>query len=470
MKILLINPAFNRYGGIRGHGGAMPPLNLCSLAAYARARNEDARFTILDAEIEGLSHEQAADTAVELAPDLIGITANTSAFDSVICLSRVLKQRLPGTPVVIGGPHPSALPARSLEETGADFVVRGEGEVTFTEVLERVRDGGGWNEVLGLAYRDGGEIRINPPRPLLQDLDALPFPARDLIPNERYAPPPSKRVSLGPTTLMVTSRGCPFDCGFCGAKTVWTQRLRMRGAESVVAEIEECVERYGIRTFNIADEFFTADGARVLAICSAILERGLDIRWVCFARASGLELETLKAMRKAGCYEISYGIESGDPDMLERIGKRIDLDEAREVIGRTKKAGIATHASYMFGYIGETEKTMRATLRFAKRLNTSVAAFFVASPLPGTRLYEEALEHGYLREDATWLDYAPLANRTPVLNLPGLDAATIRAWHRKALRTYYLRPRYMLAHLAAIRHWHDIANLAGGLRLLFRIK
>ena len=472
LNVLLVNPAFSRYGGIVGHGNTMVPLNLCYLAGYGRRQHADAAFKILDAEVLGHRHEETVAKAVEFEPDLIGITANTCVFDSVMALVPMLKARLPNTRVVLGGPHPSALPEDSLIDSGADFAVMGEGELTFAQLIGRVKEAAdNFGDIPGLAFRhDDGAVHVNAPRPRIEDLDVLPFPARDLVDNSLYTPPPTKRVALGPSTLIATSRGCPFNCGFCGAKTVWERCLHARSPQSVVDEMHECIARFGIRTFNFSDEFFTAKKSRVLEICSEIRSRGLDIRWVCSARAQKLDFETLCAMKEAGCHEISYGIESGNQEILKRIDKSLKLDEARETIHLTKNAGITTHASYMFGYIGETEDTMRDTLRFAKELNTAVAAFFVASPLPGTRLYHEALEKGYLRDDATWQDYSPLSNRKPVLDSAELSAETVLKWHRRALRTYYIRPRYLLSRLLAIRHWYEIANLFGGLRILFRIK
>jgi radical SAM superfamily enzyme YgiQ (UPF0313 family) len=472
MKVILINPAFNRYGGVKGHGGSMVPLNLCYLAACARRSNPDVEFRILDSEIEGMNHEDTVRETVSFSPDLIGITTNTCVFDSVIALTLMLKTALPDVPVVLGGPHVSALPERSLEESGAEFVAIGEGELTFEDLVSRIRTGNSdWDAVDGLVYKDDkGQIRTNRPRQLIGDLDDLPFPARDLVRNELYTPPPTKRVSLGTSTLIATSRGCPHNCGFCGARTVWTKKTRTRRPEAVVAEIRHCVERYAISTFHFTDEYFTAGRKRVVEICRLIMQEGLKINWVCSARAQGLDLYTLRAMKAAGCHEISFGIESGNRDILRRIDKSLDPDEARRAIRLTKKAGIITHASYMLGYIGETEETIRDTIRLAKELNTHVAAFFVASPLPGTRFYREALEEGLIRADATWADYSPLSNRDGAIDLPGLPAPSIRKWHRRALRGYYFRPGYIVMRLISIRHWYEVSNLLAGLRLFFRIK
>lgn len=188
------------------------------------------------------------------------------------------------------------------------------------------------------------------------------------------------------------------------------------------------------------------------------------------ARAQHLDYETFEVMKESGCREISFGIESGNQDILNRIDKSLDLDEAIRVIRTAKKAGIKTHASYILGYIGETEKTIQDTIRFAKKLNTHIVAFFIVNPLPGSRLYQEASEKGYIRPDATWINYSPLSNTESVLELPHLSVAKIRKLHREALKSYYLRPRYIFLSLLSIRHWHDILNMFSGLKLFFHIK
>ena len=472
MRVLLLNPPFDLPGSVRGHGGAQIPLNLCYLAAYARQEHPDICIQILDADAEGLSCSEVAQRAADYRPDIIGITATTCAFDSVVALTDELKRRLPESLVVLGGIHPTALPERTLCESRADLLVIGEGEVTFAEAIgEYQRRAVNWRKIAGLAYRlDRGGVRVNQPRPLIEDLDALPFPARDLVRNDLYCAAPTKRVSSGIGTMVCTSRGCPHDCSFCGSTCVWQRRLRARSAQSVVDEFEECANVYGVRSVNFTDEFFTADKRRVLEICRALRQRKLRVPWVCTARAEKLDRETLEAMRMAGCREISFGVESGNLDVLRGMGKRLDLNEALRVVRATQRAGIATHASYMLGYIGETARTIQETIRFAEKLNTSVAAFFVASPLPGTRFYQEALEQGGIRPDARWIDYSPLANTTPVFSPPGITYERLRYLHRRALRRYYLRPRYVLARLLSIRHWHDLTNLLAGLKLILRIK
>jgi anaerobic magnesium-protoporphyrin IX monomethyl ester cyclase len=472
VKILLINPSFDGTGRIKGHGGSVIPLNLCYLAAYARSKDPQYDLRILDSEALGSGHREIVADANRFHPNVIGITTNTPVFDSVVKLTGRLKADLPQAKIVLGGPHGSALPERSLRESGADFVVVGEGEVTFAELLACIKAGrSDWAGIEGLVFKKpDGTVHACSPRALIADLDDLPFPARDLVDNQLYAPPPTKRVSFGPNTMIASSRGCPFRCGFCGAHTVWTRKIRMRSPQSVVSEIEECITRYGICSVNFTDEYFTADRQRVLEICGLIEEKKLKFAWVCSSRAERLNEETLRAMKKAGCREISFGIESGNPAVLKKMNKQLNLDHVRETIALTKKVGISTHASYIIGYIGETAHSIQDTIRLAEDLNTHVAAFFIASPLPGTELYREASEKNYLRPDATWQDFSPLSNRQSVLALPGLSAETIRRWHRKAIRHYYLRPAYISSRLRALRHGYEIANLLSGLKLWFSIK
>ena len=449
----------------------MMPLNLCSLAAYVRRQSSGLDFKVLDSERMSLNVTEIVEEVKLYCPDLIGITSNTCVFDVVKNITGLIKKEAPQIPIALGGAHVSALPERALVESGADFAVMGEGEMTLSEVVKKLELGRtDWSNIKGLAYLKDGRPVVNPPATLIQDLDILPFPARDLIDNKCYSAAPTKRVSLGPITLISTGRGCPYDCGFCAQRAIWGRKNRMRSPDSVVAEIEECVSRYDIHSFNITDELFTSDLERVAAISGLIRKRKLRVRWVCSARPERLDLETFKTMYAAGCREVSFGVESGSQKILERINKNTNLDEIRRVIGNAKKAGITTHASYIFGYIGEDDNTIRETIRFAKKLNTHVAAFFIASPLPGSRLYKEAMEKKYIDPGSAWANYSPLSNMKSVMSLPGLSSEKIRMWHRKAMTDYYLRPRYILLKIFSIRHLYDVANIFAGIKMLFGLR
>lgn len=470
MKIILINPMYTAYGGMEGHGGKSPPLNLGYLAAYVREKRKDYEVSILDAEALGMTFENIAVYLGKEKPDIVGITSSTPAYSSAVKISQICKKVANKIMVVVGGAHPSAFPKITAEEDTIDFVVAGEGEITFFELLGAIEKKKSFGDINGLAFRDSGRVILNKPRDLISELDSLPFPARDLMPHHLYQPPPTKRVSTFKATLLTSARGCPYNCNFCSAKVVWARKYRYRSLQNVIDEIEHCIKRFNIREFNLTDELFTLKEDRAKAFCEEVINRKLDIAWVCASRAGQVTEGLLRLMKKAGCKEINFGLESGDDEILKRMNKDNSLEAARESIRLVKKVGIKTHAGYMIGNLGETEYTIRKTIDFAKELNTDIAAFLITTPLPGTQLYEDALKLGYIRSDVDWKDFSPLSKGKPVMNLPGLNSESLMKWHRQAIKEYYLRPVYIIQKLFKIRNLADIYNLYNGFKLFLRIE
>lgn len=471
MKIILINPMFTLYGGVKGHGGSSPPINLGYVASYVRSQKPHYDLSILDAEALKLTYKDVENHVARERPDVVGITANTPAFHHVTNIAKSCKNVDKKIKVVVGGPHPSGLPEKTIRVRTIDYVVVGEGEVTFFELLNALEQGKNLNTVDGLLYKEHDQIIRTQPRELLKNLDILPFPARDLMPHDLYAPAPTKRVSNFQATSICSARGCPFDCTFCGAKLVWQRKYRFRSSKNVVDEIEHCVA-WGVREFNFTDELFTANAERVHELCEEILQRNLDIAFTCMSRVGAfVAKDMLQVMKKAGCKQISFGIESGSQTVLDTMHKKIRIDEARDSIQLVKDAGIKTHASYMIGNLEETQETIRQTIELAKELNTDIAAFFVTSPFPGTELWNEAVRRGYVREDVKWIDFSPLSSQgVPVLNLPDLSSEEIKAWHKRAIREYYLRPRYIAKRLFGLKSRVDILNLINGIKIFLRIQ
>jgi len=470
MRILLINPVYELYGGLKGMGGSAPPLGLAYIAAYARERKKDIDISILDTEALKLKLEEVKKRIIEIKPQVVGITSTTPCFHYALKIAELTKNISRKIKVVMGGAHPSALPRDTIKDVNVDYIVKGEGEITFFELIEALEGLRNFEDILGLVYKENNEIKENPPRPLIEDLDRLPYPARDLLPNHLYGPPPTKKVSTYKPTSITSGRGCPFRCYFCCARVVWTRRYRGRDPKKFVNEIEHCINRYNMREFSFTDELFTADYKRALDVCNEIIKRKLKIAWVCSSRAGLVTLELLDKMKKAGCREISFGIESGDQDILDSIHKDIVLNDVRKSIKLVKKAGIKTHGSFIIGNIGETPKTVRETIEFAKELNLDVAAFFVASPYPGTDLYDEAIKKDLIRKDWEWKDFSPLSNNLPLLNLPSLSPRMTLGLHRQALKEYYWRPRYILMKIFYMRRWVDFLNIYNGIKLFFNIK
>ncbi|MFH0803973.1 MAG: radical SAM protein [Candidatus Tagabacteria bacterium] len=471
MKVLFLNPPFTDYGGLEGHGGKALPLNLAYLAAYLREKRPAIEIKVLDCEGLGLRYAEIEEKIREISPDIVGITAPTPAFAQVLEICRIIKKISPKIVTVVGGPHPTALPEETTAEKNIDISVLFEGEIAFTELVDALDKDRPLDDIKGIVFKDKeGNIRQTPKRESIRDLDALPFPARDLFPLEIYFPPPTKRMSDKKAGNMITSRGCPYQCTYCMASFMWQRKVRFRSIKNVVDEIEECINKYGIGEFNFHDELFTVNKARTIEFCREVVKRNLDIAWVCMIRVDYTDEETLGWMKKAGCKKIMFGFESGSQMILDKMKKRVALDKAETAVKLVKKIGIKTAGNFMLGNIGETEKTIRQSIDLAKKLNTDTMAFFAASPYPGTEFYRIAKANGYFRKDFEWKDFTLVSNNLPPLNLPGLPAERILYWQKRAYREYYLRPRYILGKLFSVRNLVDLKNLYNGAKLFLRLE
>ena len=466
-----MNPPFTDYGGLQGHGGKAAPLNLAYLASYLMKIKPGVSVTILDCEGLRLKYEDIEARLRGIQPDIIGITMPTPAFLQGIETARMAKRLNKDVVIVAGGPHPTAFPIETLGEASIDITVYGEGEITFTEIVQALEADKPLSDVKGIAYKDkDGNARINAPQPLIADLDSIPFPSRDLLPLEIYFPPPTKRESNKPSGNMITSRGCPYECTYCMARIIWDKKVRLRGVANVVNEIEECAAKYGLGEFNFHDELFTLNRQRTIDICREIQRRKLDISWVCMVRVDYVWEDVLIEMKKAGCKKVMFGFESGAQEILDIMKKKTTIRQAIDAVKLVKRLGIKAGGNFMFGNIGETEETIRKSIELAKRLNTDTMAFFIASPYPGTEFYDTAKSKGYLRGDLQWKDFTLVAdNPNPPLNLPGLSSQRIAYWQKRAYREYYLRLGYVLQKISGIRSKVDIKNLIDGARILLRL-
>ncbi|MFZ5559775.1 MAG: B12-binding domain-containing radical SAM protein [Patescibacteria group bacterium] len=471
MKILLLNPPFTDYGGLEGHGGKALPLNLAYLAGYLREKRPDIEIKVLDCEALGLHYEQIRAKIKEMKPDLVGITTPTPAFTQVLEVCRIIKDISPKIIIVVGGPHPTALPRETIAEKNIDIVVIYEGEITFTELIEAIEKNKPLSQIKGIVFKDeDGNIHQTELRERIEDLDSLPFPARDLFPLDLYFPPPTKRISNKKAGNMITSRGCPYQCTFCMASFMWQRRVRFRSIKNVVDEIEECINKYGMGEFNFHDELFTVNRERTIEFCREVKRRNLDIAWVCMVRVDFVDEEILKEMKEAGCKKLMFGFESGDQGILDHMKKQVKVEDAYRATKLVKEAGIKTAGNFMIGNIGETEETIRKSINLAKKLNTDTIAFFVASPYPGTEFYYEAKKLGYFRPDFEWKDFTLVSNNLPPLNLPGLPAEKILYWQKRAYREYYIRPQYIWSKITGIRSLVDLKNLYNGAKLFLRLE
>ena len=471
MKILFVNPPYTNFEGIRESGGHMLPLSFGYLAAYARNKISGLEFEVLDCEVEGLDYRQIEERVRNSKPDLVGITAPTPPMKHVYKISEIIKGIYPDTPVVAGGIHPTVLPKRTMEEGGdIDFVVVGEGEITFFELITALKNGrNDFSDITGLCWRRGQEIIINPARALIKNLDEVPFAARDIFNLKLYFPAPTKKLSEEKATPILTSRGCAFNCVHCISKSIWQGCVRYRSSDAIIAEIEDCIDRYDIREFGFCDDTFTINKKRVLEICDKIIEKKLKIYWLCFARVNTIDEEVIRTIKKAGCKKISFGLESGNQKILDLMNKKTTLEQGREAVKIAKKYGLKTHAGFMLGNIGETVQTIKETINFARGLDLDNAIFYITSPFPGTELYQIAKGLGSITQDTKWEAFAPLTVQQPILVQSNVTGEELIYWQKKAFRQFYLRPKYIIGKIFQLRGVGTFKSSFEGIRILWRI-
>ncbi len=420
-------------------GSAMPGLALPCLAAWLERGGHSAR--ILDCQALGLTlAELPALLAREREPQLVGITTMTPIVPNALAIAGMCRRVFPDAMVVMGGAHASVLPEELLEDEHVDFAVRGEGERTLGELAE----GRAPAEIVGLSYREESGIRHNPDRPLIDELDELPLPAYHLLPLERYRPGLGTYRQL-PATSMLTTRGCASNCEYCFK--LFGRRMRRRSSTRVVEDIRQLKSRFGIRQIQFYDDSFTAHRRALREFCQEMTAAQLEVSWTCYGRVDGADAELLALMARAGCHQICYGIESGDAATLASIGKRIQLDQVRRVVRWTRAAGIEPRGTFMFGNRGETKASMERTLQLALSLDLDVALFSVATPYPGTELFRWAEKGGHLLTR----DWAQYDRAHAVLRLPSAAPEVVWAYHRRAYRRFYLRPRFLARRALRLR-------------------
>jgi len=457
--VLLINPPWITKDGNIWHGikGAMPPLGLLSVAAYAEREGFDVR--VLDLHVERTSIEAFRESLRDLTPRVVGIsmmTATAIAANRVAC---VVKEELPDCTVVVGGVHAEAMPTECLKNAAIDLAVRGDGEKTFSRIAARDPV----ESIRGVSFRRGTQAVHNPPAEQIMDLDSLPMPAYHLVPMRRYYPTLGAYRRL-PAINMLMTRGCPGKCTFCNsADTV----LRTRTADLVVNEIEHLRRTYGIRQIQFYDDTFTVMKQNVMRFCALMKERKLGVSWAAFVRADCFSETMARAMVEAGCHQIMFGVESGDETILKNIRKPIEMDRTRDAVKTAQKAGLQVRASFMFGNPGETEATMQRTIDYALKLNPDLAIFNITTPYPGTQMFTWARANGYLRTE-DWNDFE-LSD--PVLMLPTVDQTRIAAAYNRAYRSFYRRPGTFARQLKRVRNVrHLLDGVQGVFYILFRLR
>jgi len=466
MKVLLINPpafegvAYVREGRCMQRKGAWttvwPPISLVSVAAVLR--NDGHEVKLIDGIASDTSRSQLSQQIASFKPNAIIINTATPSIVGDLSIAKMAKSIDLKIFTAAFGMHVTALPAESLElQPELDACIRGEPEETARELIHSIAHKKDLSKVKGISFR-AKKVIHNEDRPFIENLDKLPWPARDLLDKTKYVLPFTGDIF---TTVLV-ARGCPFNCTFCEANKYYGKKFRMRSVNNVVDELEHLTKE-GITNFLFWSDTFTANKKWGMAVCDEILKRGLKIKWVTNSRVDTIDEEFLRKMKQAGCWMLGFGVESGDQTILNNIRKGITLEKVRSAIGLTKKVGIQTTLHFILGLPGETKGTMEKTIRFAKELDPEFVQFYCAIPYPGTDFGKYAKEQGWVL-DAPWEKYEQLYS---ILDRPGLSHEDIMKARSRAYREFFMRPSKVLQHIKDITSWNALKQtIATGLSFM----
>lgn len=433
----------------------LPPTDLLYLASISRAAGY--KPSVKDYSLFSQTLDDFREDIIRLKPRYIVVNAATPTLESDLEVLKIAKEILADEVITIAkGAHFNFLAHEVMQDHDyIDIIMQGECELTFKEILE----GKQLSEISGLCFRQEFEIVNTQKRPFIDNLDILPYPARDLIDNSLYTRPDNGKMQA----VIKVSRGCPYHCFFCLATPLNGSVVRKRSPENIVGEIKECVEKYGIKNFIFWSDIFNLDKAWTKELCKKIIDSKLNITFSTNTRADSADIETIGLMKKAGCKLVSIGIESGSQYMLDKMGKKITLEQIRQTVKAFKKYGMQIYAYYVVGLPWETYKTAKETLDFAISLNTDYASFYTAAALVGTKFYEYVESHnlGELNYDKPYY--------YPSVKTNSLSVDEVFQLHKKLVRGYYLRPMYILKMLCSIRSFVQLKNyIKAGLKILYR--
>ncbi len=440
MRVLLLHSNMFSFGqlpkAMEGQRGLNPPISLAYIASTTRQHGHDVR--ILDIDAEKISGPKLEKYIKNYKPDIVGFSVIINNLIETLYYAKMVKQIDPNITVVFGGVLMDLFPEDTMRYKYVDAGIIGEGEYSFPELLERLEKNRSPEDIAGVIFKKDGRLVKTQPRKPIEDLDSLPFPARDLLKNEKYVSLIAKRT---PVTLFFTSRGCQFRCTYCSKPSFW-YRWRFASPKYVVDEIEECLG-LGINDIMIYDDTFTSNRKRAIEICREIKQRRLDLAWNIRTRVDLVDKPLLDILYKSGCYRISYGVESGDREMLKRYNRGISIEKMKRGFDLTHDAGIETLAYYMVGGPGETFQSIRNTFSLMHHLDADYVHITHVVPYPKTVIFDMALERKVADPDI-WSHLSTLHYNTfPMFTDGELSREEIFKQVQAGYRGYYFRPKYI---------------------------
>ena len=452
IDILLINPFPSDAVGINDTT-VEPPIGLGYLGAVIE--REGLSVKILDANILHMLNNEVVKVVQEIKPSIVGITANIITYRVTLDLTKLIKEEMPECVIMLGGAFPTTYPLKTLTASGADAVVFGEGEETIAIIIDRYKKNLPlFDDVHGVAYMKDNNPVKNASRNFIKDIDSIPLPAYHLYPDLKLYKSRSMKTPIAP---LLTSRGCPYLCTFC-SQDVFQRVPRLRTPDKVIEEIDMLVREFGVKQLDILDDNFTMNKKRTEAILDRIIERdyGLAINLQSGVRIEGIDQNIIDKMKKAGVYKMAFGVESGDPEILKRLKKNLELQRVFDVYAMAKKAGITVNAFFMLGLPGDTPESMQKTIDFAIKMNPNVANFSITIPFPGTELYNEVKERGkFLVDLEDGLSQGFYSNQI-FFELDGSSPQDILHYYKRAYRKFYFRPSKIVELLINISSWTEL--------------
>ncbi len=446
--------------------GVNPPIGLLYVAASIKQWSGH-EVKVVDAAVDNLSVEQIKSEVESYWPDVVGMTLTTFSLIESISIAKAIKQLNSDIKIIAGGIHIYIYPEETLKLGCFDYGVLGEAENIICPLLDCIEKGIEPSQVKGVVYKaDGGVHYTGEPR-LLEDLDSIPFPDRTMLPYKKYNSIVAKH---NPVSIMITSRGCPYGCIFCDRPHLG-KRFRMRSAENVVDEFEECY-KLGIGEILVYDDTFTLNSQRVIDICEGLVDRGINISWGIRARVDTVNEKMIKALKKAGCVRVNYGVESGSPDILKTLNKGITLEQVEKAFAMTRKFGIDTLAYFMIGCPGDTLETIERTQEIAKKIKPSYAHFTILMPFPATKIYTDAVDNKIISSDV-WREFAesPQSDFEIPVYEESFKREELIDLLTKCNKSFYLRPTFVIRELFKKKQFDQVfKEIKVAWRLLFKGK
>lgn len=462
--IVFVNPPLSleeRYGAIAAGGRNAPPLGLCSLASVVRKKGY--RVNIVDAPVLNYGYLETIKEIIKMAPKYVGITASTLAIDRAGKLATRLKKVKKDLVIIIGGPHVTALPKETLlKYPSFDFAVIGEGEETLVELLSTLENNQELNFVQGLAFRQKKKIIFTKKRPFIRNLNALPIPAWDLLPSlGRYYRSSPQSFDRLPSTSLVTSRGCPNRCTFCD-RSVFGNYLRSYSPDYVLKMLKILAHQYGIKHILFDDDTFTILKPRLKRICQLMIKEKLDLTWTCLARVDSVDKPILSLMKKAGCWQILYGLESGNQKILNKLQKGITIEQTKKALEITHGVGIRTKGFFILGTPFETKETAQQTIDFIKKVALDDFHMTYFTPFPGTEIYKKEIKNKKFYQNR----WSEMNEWTPIFIPKGWGNGELVDFSKRAFREFYFRSKIVISYLKTAILKRNFAPLFYGVKAL----